>query len=42
LSIDKSIDNKKILLPMDLLTEKERKKNTRFIPSVFPLEKYRM
>jgi len=27
LSVDKSVDNKKIILPMDLLTEKARKKN---------------
>jgi hypothetical protein len=27
LSVDKSVDNKKILLPMDLLTEKARKNN---------------
>jgi hypothetical protein len=27
LSVDKFVDNKKILLPMDLLTEKARKNN---------------
>jgi hypothetical protein len=36
-SVGKSVGNKKILLPMDLLTEKASKKiNYRFIPSVFP------
>jgi hypothetical protein len=36
LSVGKSVSNKKILLQMDLLTEKTGKKITRFIPSEFP------
>jgi hypothetical protein len=40
LSVGKSVGNKKILLPTDLLTEQTRKKKIiRLIPSVYPSEK---